>query len=273
MTNQYYVPIEARPDAIRRLPEVLLKAQIRRIAHTIDKRLQFSESKEIRIPDTLYQSLRDRLEVCRELHLESQPDMKWACDIMELCSAYRRHPAAFRYPWSGQTGIGISPEQFEKLIVSRRSIRSFVEKDIPTETIRSILTYAAWAPSNCNNQLVRFIVVKTPEVKDNINHDFSGKMGACIIAVVGDFRFYDDANVDGIYHDSAAAIQNMLLGCRVHDIGACYVADEGVNREAFRSILKVAEYEKITALVWMGYSDKVPIVPTRRDIGERIVFV
>ncbi len=273
MTNPFYVPLEMDTDAIRRLPKTLLKAQIRRIAHTIDKRLQFSESKDIRIPDTLFESLESRLEVCRGLHMEKQPDMKWAFRIRDLCLLYRSDAATFRYPWLKKHRVDISVEEFERLVVSRRSVRSFVQKDIPTETIRKILSYAAWAPSNCNNQLTRYIVVRTPEVKANINHDFSGRMGACIIAVVGDFRFYDDSNVDGIYHDSAVSIQNILLGCCIHDIGACYVADEGVNREAFRSLLKIRDYEKITALIWMGYSEKSPIVPERGNLGERIEVV
>jgi len=108
---------------------------------------------------------------------------------------------------------------------------------------------------------------------EELNHDFSGEMGSCILAIIGDLRFYDDYNIDGIIHDSAASIQNILLGCHIHNIGSCYVSDEGVNKNRFRELLKIKEYEKITALVWLGYYDKVPITPARRNVNEVIEFI
>ena len=51
------------------------------------------------------------------------------------------------------------------LIKQRKSVREYLDKDIPKEDLKKILTAGHLAPSWMNSQPWKFILVKNPEVK------------------------------------------------------------------------------------------------------------
>jgi len=54
------------------------------------------------------------------------------------------------------------------IIENRRSIRKYKDQDIPQEDIEEIVQTAAKAPSACNEQMWKFVVVKNKEVINKI---------------------------------------------------------------------------------------------------------
>jgi nitroreductase len=48
------------------------------------------------------------------------------------------------------------------IIRSRRSIRHFLDKPIPSEVLQALLEAARWAPSGGNNQPWVFVVIQEP---------------------------------------------------------------------------------------------------------------
>lgn len=55
-------------------------------------------------------------------------------------------------------------DNFLKLASSRRSIRKFMETEVPDEDIRYFINAAVSAPSGCNSQCWRFVAIKNKEV-------------------------------------------------------------------------------------------------------------
>ncbi len=55
--------------------------------------------------------------------------------------------------------------QFEQLISKNRSIRNYLDRDIPNDKINQILDIMQKAPSAHNSRLYGFIVVKNPDTK------------------------------------------------------------------------------------------------------------
>ena len=51
------------------------------------------------------------------------------------------------------------PEQTDALLRSRRSIRNFLDKPVPRETLMNIIETASYAPSGLNGQPVKWIVI------------------------------------------------------------------------------------------------------------------
>ena len=274
MDNKHFLPLDLKNDDLASLPDDALMAQIRIIAHRLDKQMQLSSSRKASYTAKILEPLTARLRVYELRHSPEGPDYTWALQIEQLYQDAIQKGEHFQYPWTEKPTLSIPQEEFEKLILARRSIRHFNDQPVPKETIKKIVEYGSWAPSTCNVQAVRFIVVKSPEVREKIFHGgLSGSRGDCVIAVVVDQRFYDDYNVDGPVHDSAAAIENMLLSAHYYRLGACYVSDRGVNVEKYRQLLCVKEWEKVTALIWLGHYEVAPIVPARRDVDEIIEFI
>jgi nitroreductase len=54
--------------------------------------------------------------------------------------------------------------EFTDVILSRRSVRSFSNKEIPEKVLNEMLEAARLSPSSQNRQCWRFIVVKTNRV-------------------------------------------------------------------------------------------------------------
>lgn len=54
------------------------------------------------------------------------------------------------------------------VIKGRRSIRRFKKRDIPREYLEKIMEAARWAPSAGNLQSRKFLIVKNPQLKNEI---------------------------------------------------------------------------------------------------------
>ncbi|WP_180028454.1 nitroreductase family protein [Acinetobacter sp. YH16032] len=63
---------------------------------------------------------------------------------------------------------GIDVENFKKVVTSRRSVRKFTEKPIPSDILDQCLDLALLAPNSSNLQPWTFYVVQNPEKKQKI---------------------------------------------------------------------------------------------------------
>ena len=96
-------------------------------------------------------------------------------------------------------GVGDGRKQFltaeviQDFIRSRRSVRAFLPKLIPQETLEAILETATWAPSAHNRQPWRFVVLTNQEEKYRLAH----QMGS---------EFYQDLLADGLPGDEVDRI-------------------------------------------------------------------
>lgn len=274
MDNKHYIELKLDDEELGKLSEDVLMTQIRLIAHRLDKNMQFSQSRKKSFTENELKSLKDRLMVYGERYGREKKDYIWAENVMILYEKALKEKELFKYPWKEKTVLNISEKEFEKLMMTRRSIRYLSKTPIADEMIKKIISYGLWAPSTCNIQALKYTVIRRNEIKERIvDGGFTGKEGYCIIAVIADYRFYDDWNIDGLIHDSAAAIQNMLLATHYYGLGACYVSDTGANLEKYRNLIGVEEYEKITALIWLGEYEKEPIAPVRRSIDEVLKII
>ncbi len=53
-------------------------------------------------------------------------------------------------------------EEFERLVITRRSVRKFAATEVPDELLNRALSLAVWAPNGGNKQAWGFYVVKNP---------------------------------------------------------------------------------------------------------------
>ncbi|HOJ76632.1 MAG TPA: nitroreductase family protein [Bacillota bacterium] len=275
MKNKVYIKTELNPEEINNLPEKVLLAQIRLFAHQLDQQLQlFHLWKNINFQEAQLTKLSTRLAVYSEKYGDQKPVIQWAKKIEQLFLKAINNSPRFNYPWSDKQKINISKDDFERLMTQRRSIRCFNNETISDYILKEIIKYGTWAPSTCNLQALRYIIIKDPQIKNQINSDnLTGAMGYCIVAIVADFRLYDDGKIDIPIHDAAAAAQNILLASHYYNVGACYVSDPEVNSAQIRKLLNIAEYEKIAALIWMGRYEKLPLPPARNNVDEVVEFI
>jgi len=159
------------------------------------------------------------------------------------------------------------------LIERRRSVRTFLAKPVEREKIIKCLQAARLAPSACNAQPWKFIVVDDDDVRERMcRQAFGGvyKMNAfcreapAIVVIISDRRRFLSAisrtfsAVGGALRrtkyylmDIGIAGEHFVLQAEELGLGTCWIG--WFNERAVKRVLNIPRYEKIDALIALGY--------------------
>jgi nitroreductase len=149
---------------------------------------------------------------------------------------------------------------FEDVIFTRKSIRSFSEREIPEEVLQKMFKAAQVSPSAQNKQCWRFIVVKEREKRKELalnsgligTVNFFIKDAPVIIAACADPNRSAKMNGQEYYLvDTAIAFQQMMLTAWSEGIGSCWLA--AFNEKKVKEILSIPEHIRVVALSPFGY--------------------
>jgi coenzyme F420-0:L-glutamate ligase / coenzyme F420-1:gamma-L-glutamate ligase len=186
-------------------------------------------------------------------------------------------------------------------IKQRRSIRKYLPQQVPSELVDEVLVAAGWAPSAHNSQPWRFIILENTLVKRALADAMADawaadlvKDGVKIVAKMREERVVRFANapililacstMDGLrkfpdekrqmcerdlaMQSLGAAMQNLLLMAHTRGLGGCWFCAPGFCKETVRKMLKIPDTVEPEAFVIMGYSAEIPLVPTKKSLGE-----
>jgi len=161
---------------------------------------------------------------------------------------------------------------FISVIKNRRSTRIFQEKEVDQETIKKIIEMATYAPSACNIQGWRFIIVNDPAKKQEIV-DTGGSVNI-IKAPIGILVLYDNRTKNIEYADdiqsASAAIQNMILAAHDLGLGACWVCHLP-SKKQLRKIFKIPANLSPIAYITIGYRKNEPSnMPRKYNLDQLI---
>ncbi len=155
---------------------------------------------------------------------------------------------------------------------TRRSVRSFIDKDISDEDVIKILDAARLAPSGGNRQRWKFIYIKNAQVLrmiKNCSTGFYGDAKGAIVLGIEEESSSSMGHVVGLL-DIGFAAENILLAAHSLGLGACAIAS--FNPDGVKKIINAPENFRVVLLISIGYADKNPRVPTKKKLSE-IVFI
>jgi nitroreductase len=122
---------------------------------------------------------------------------------------------------------GVLPKDLQAAIESRRSVRKFRPEPVPRELLMQVIAAGVQAPSACNIQGWRFILVEKPELRRTL-HEAGGSV-LIPASPSGILIVYDNTTKNTPYRDdvqsAAACIQNMLLAAQGFGLGACWICN------------------------------------------------
>ncbi len=175
--------------------------------------------------------------------------------------------------------------EFQDVIRKRRSVRHFINRDVPDETVFRLLDAARWAPTGGNLQPWEFILVRDRANRERlVDATFLGYMtktgkpqkwifeapviiAACANAKAVIARYGSgELGQMNVLMDVAAAIENLLLAAVDLGLGACWVS--GFDHEKVTEALKIPQDVRVTALIPVGYTDRVQGPPPKLDPEE-----
>ncbi len=146
-----------------------------------------------------------------------------------------------------------------RILRERVSIRKFKPDPVPVEVLRELCMWGARAPSACNMQDWRFIIVNQEDLKRRIVDS-----GASILiaqAPAGILVSYARDTKNIVYQDgvqsAAAAIENILLAASSYGLGACWIGNLP-RKNRLRKLMKMPTLHEPIGYIILGYPEAVP---------------
>ncbi|MBN1521719.1 MAG: nitroreductase family protein [Candidatus Aureabacteria bacterium] len=178
--------------------------------------------------------------------------------------------------------------KFLELIDKRKSTRSFTEKQIQEEDIIKCVEAARLAPSACNSQPWKFVIVRDREKKEMVAGaalsglftDAAGmnrllREAGVIVALVNEkmkISARAGAVVKGTDYsllDIGIAGEHFILQAAELGIGTCWVG--WFNEKKVKQVLKVPKNLRIPCLIAMGYPKRDDETPKKRKPLDEIM--
>ena len=144
---------------------------------------------------------------------------------------------------------------FEKLITDRYSVRNFKPEHLPQDIIDKILLAGHKAPTGCNYQPQRILVINTDEAINKLREctkcHFSAPTAILVCHNKDEswVRKYDGALSSPV--DAAIVATHMMLAAHNEGVGCCWVMH--FDPEAIRKAYEIPHNIEPIALLVMGY--------------------
>ena len=164
-------------------------------------------------------------------------------------------------------------------IVTRRSIRRFLDVPVDFETMTHILEAGALAPSSGNVQDWKFVVVTKKDLMKKLSEHSLGQEcvhNAAFLVVI----CCEPATTERHYglrgqrlytiQNCAAAAENMLLMAHALGLGGTWVG--AFDEEKVREILNIEKWARPQSIMAFGYPDEIPDHKSLKDLHQIVFF-
>jgi len=158
-------------------------------------------------------------------------------------------------------------------ILDRYSVRSYSSVEIPENDLNEILESARLAPSACNIQPWKFIVVKNQRIKDELsiackNQKFVAQASVVIAGCLIEAEAYKmSKRYDSGALDLGIALTNMTLQAVNLGLGSCWIG--AFYEDQVQKVLKIPEDIRVVALLTIGYPKETGIPKKiRKELSE-----
>ncbi len=197
---------------------------------------------------------------------------------------------------------------FLKIIFERRSVRWYLNKSVPPSVLEKIIRAAADAPSAHNDQPWHFVVITSPETRNQLAQKMAEKYEQDmkkqgipehtrkkkIRRSLALFRkapamvvpFLANKKRDRVKSESsdkleevmgiqsvAAAVENLLLAAASSGLGACWYSAPLFCPEIVAGCLHVDDVWHPQALITLGYPEEIPKPKEKKALKEIMTSV
>ncbi|HOK79580.1 MAG TPA: nitroreductase family protein [bacterium] len=155
----------------------------------------------------------------------------------------------------------VNNNELLRVIKSRRSVRNFIQKEIPENIVKDIVDCGRLAPTARNLQPWTFVVIRKKETLAELADitdygKFLADASCCILVFCQDTKYY--------LEDGCAATENILIAAQAHGIGGCWIAgDKKPYASRIAKMVKAPDGVKLVSIIAMGYPAEIPNPPKK----------
>mgnify|MGYP000924664479 CR=1 FL=1 len=164
---------------------------------------------------------------------------------------------------------------FFEVINKRYSVRSYLSNEVEPEKIQKILEVAALAPTACNLQAFKVVVVKTEGRKEQLKRVYPRNwfsdapyiIAVCAVKGKGwvrsDQKSYQDV-------DAAIVMDHIILAATALDLGTCWIG--AFDPEAVIDVLELDSDLEPIVLTPLGYPAGEQTPRRRKALDELVIY-
>jgi len=164
-------------------------------------------------------------------------------------------------------------------ILNRRSVRAYSDQPIPEAVMEHLLTALRCAPSACNFQPWRFVLVKDSTLRRELAHachkqDWMAQAPVTVVACGYPDRAYKamGGRSNSVDVDLAIALDHLSLAAVAEGLGTCWIG--AFDEDAVKRLLGIPDEVRVVALMPVGYPERPelnhPVSPERRKPPEQV---
>ena len=152
-------------------------------------------------------------------------------------------------------------------IIARRTIRKFLQKPVPKETLSKLINAARLAPSGGNRQPLDYMLIDDAALGAELFKHVrwagyitpkgipkSNEMPTAYIVVLEE----KSVKSTSVAYDVGAAVQNIMLAAWEENIGCCWQG--AIDRPKIREFFRIPADFEIDSVVSLGYKAEAPVV-------------
>ncbi|MEN6356785.1 MAG: nitroreductase family protein [Armatimonadota bacterium] len=166
--------------------------------------------------------------------------------------------------------------EFSELIVKRYSVRMYRPEPVEDDKLQKVLDAARLAPSACNIQPFKLIVVKTRGRENELRRIYKADwfvhapliICGCTVPSQAWVRKYDNKNHADI--DLAIAMDHLILAATDLGLGTCPIA--AFDPDAAREVLNIPDNLVPVIFTPLGYPADAPREKQRKTLEELVIM-
>ena len=160
--------------------------------------------------------------------------------------------------------------EFMDVIRTRKSTRSYIDKDVEEEKINQMFEAARLAPSWANKQCWNYVVVsdkeKIQKLAAGIINSWMKNTAIVIVACADPKKSGSKNGMDYYLVDVAISMEHLVLAATNLGLGTCWIG--GFDETKVKTILNIPEKIKVVAMTPIGYSSDEGI---RNKLARKVI--
>lgn len=161
--------------------------------------------------------------------------------------------------------------EFMDVVRTRRSIRSYENRQVEDDKIKQVLEAARLAPSAGNRQEWRFVVVRDADLRRKLmdaarGQQFVADAPAVIVACAPEHDHVMSCGHPSFLIDVAIALEHIALAARDLGLGTCWVG--AFDQRKVRDALGIPDSVEVVELMPLGYPTDWPEAKDRKPFAK-----